>query len=170
MAYKPARIQNKLEFIFFFFFGGGGSKISNNVLTPPHTLQRWLGPPPLFFTKYLFFKEFLEEEKYSQTFYDTSYWYYKFCRGVGGLILVVGIREKQIICLSESFLNSFLLVSSENTPPLNIFVMFKRTPLRFFKDVLKCPLLEKVLFLAKRVVGNLFFNLILCFPNKKTEF
>ena len=130
---------------------------------PPHTLQRWLGPPPLFFTKYLFFKEFLEEEKYSQTFYDTSYWYYKFCRGVGGLILVVGIREKQIICLSESFLNSFLLVSSENTPPLNFFVMFKRTPLRFFKDVLKCPLLEKVLFLAKRVVGNLFFNLILFF-------
>ena len=118
----------------------------------------------------MFFKEFLEEEKYSQTFYDTSYWYYKFCRGVGGLILVVGIREKQIICLSESFLNSFLLVSSENTPPLNIFVMFKRTPLRFFKDVLKCPLLEKVLFLAKRVVGNLFFNLILCFPNKKLNF
>ena len=110
------------------------------------------------------------DKRHCKTFYDTSYWYYKFCRGVGGLILVVGIREKQIICLSESFLNSFLLVSSENTPPLNIFVMFKRTPLRFFKDVLKCPLLKKVLFLAKRVVGNLFFNLILCFPNKKLNF
>ena len=107
---------------------------------------------------------------YSQNIHHTSTWYHKYRIGVGGLILVVGIREKQIICLSESFLNSFLLVSSENTPPLNIFVMFKRTPLRFFKDVLKCPLLEKVLFLAKRVVGNLFFNLILCFPNKKTEF
>ena len=45
--------------------------------------------------------------------------------------------------------NSFIWVSSENTPPLNFFFMLKLTRLKFSKDLLKFPLSEKVLRSSK---------------------
>ena len=66
--------------------------------------------------------------------------------------------------------NQSLSVSSENTPPLNFFFMFETSRLRFLGDVLKFHFRKKVLYPAKIVVGNLFFNLNFCFSLKKTNF
>jgi len=70
----------------------------------------------------------------------------------------------------QIILTSFLSVSSENTPSLNIFFMFETSRLRFFGDVLKCHFRKKVLCLAKIVVGNPFFYSNFCFSISKREF
>ena len=56
------------------------------------------------------------------------------------------------------------------TPPLNFFSHVQTDASDFFKEALKCPLMKQVLLLAERVVGILFFYLILVFYLKKQNF